>query len=520
MKQKILKQKVQKKKQGDEWMKTIEKYEMFETEFYMKGDNVILPECTVFKNGEQEVRVSAFKKYGECYGVRFMPQEEGIWEYQISCGDINEKGMLACVQNTKRNHGPVKTKGFHFQYADGGTYIPFGTTCYAWIHQTEALQSETLQTLEKSPFNKIRMCVFPKSMPYNNNDPDCYPFLKGEDGTWDVRKPDPKFWEKLDLRIKQLMELGIEADVILFHPYDRWGFAELSQEESLVYLEYCIARLSAYRNIWWSLANEYETVYKKQGKDWDEYGEMLYEKDPYRHLTSIHNIVTLYPKRRWMTHCSVQTKKIDRILFWKEEYQIPILIDECGYEGDLPFDWGSLTAFEMVHRFWWSICRGGFCTHGETFHREDEVLWWAKGGKLYGESADRIGFLKGFLYTLPGEWQAQRIKLWDPNTLEDENERNFQEAIEHLPKEDRDIFMANVTPMKLEGEKYSLEYFGRIRPVYKDLQLREDRTYRVEMIDSWEMTRSIAAEKICGNVRIELPGKEGIALLVTEISER
>lgn len=25
---------------------------------------------------------------------------------------------------------------------------------------------------------------------------------------------------------------------------------------------------------------------------------------------------------------------------------------------------------------------------------------------------------KGFLYTLPGEWQAQRIKLQDPNTLE------------------------------------------------------------------------------------------------------
>ena len=140
-------------------------------------------------------------------------------------GTEERSGKFECTAARGENHGVVHAEGDHFQYQDGSTYIPVGTTCYAWIHQTEELQEETLDTLAESPFNKIRMCVFPKSMPYNNNEPDCYPFLKKEDGSWEVNDPDPVFWEKLDKRIKQLMELGIEADLILFHPYDRWGFS-------------------------------------------------------------------------------------------------------------------------------------------------------------------------------------------------------------------------------------------------------------------------------------------------------
>ena len=86
-----------------------------------------------------------------------------------------------------------------------------------------------------------------------------------------------------------------------------------------------------------------------------------------------------------------------------------MIIDECGYEGNLPFEWGSFTGFEMVHRFWQTICRGGFGSHGETFHRADEVLWGAKGGKLYGESASRLAFMKDILYQLP---VAGRWRLW------------------------------------------------------------------------------------------------------------
>lgn len=506
-------------------MEQVKQYELYEIEFQAMENALTLFDCAIFQNGEEKITISAFQKSEHTYGVRFMPCTAGVWNYQITAGEIEIFGEVECTEAEKDDHGPVVVNGLHFRYTDGAKYIPFGTTCYAWIHQTEALQDETIETLRHAPFNKIRMCIFPKSMPYNNNDPEHYPFMKREDGTWNLQKPDPVFWENLDRRLTQLSELGVEADLILYHPYDRWGFSVLSQEESLAYLEYCIARLAAYKNVWWSLANEYEMVGEKTMEDWDEYGEMLYAKDPYHHPVSIHNIVTLYPKRRWMTHCSIQSKKIDRIIFWKEEYQIPILIDECGYEGDLPFDWGSLTAEEMVYRFWWTVCRDGFCTHGETFHRDDEVLWWAKGGKLYGESAERIAFLKELMYSLPGEWHAKEPETVDPNqAVTDQKEvirsigrRKFLRELKEMPQLDQDIFLANTTPMKLEGDGYTLEYFGRICPVYQDLKLCADRRYQVEVIDSWEMTKKTIAEDVCGNVRIPLPAKEGIAVLVREI---
>ena len=36
--------------------------------------------------------------------------------------------------------------------------------------------------------------------------------------------------------------MGIQVDLILFHPYDRWGFAAMSQHDNLVYLDYLLRR--------------------------------------------------------------------------------------------------------------------------------------------------------------------------------------------------------------------------------------------------------------------------------------
>ena len=503
-------------------MKQIEKYGVFEYKIESVKETAAVLPCGVFRKDRQEIPVCAFRNRDEEYIVRFMPAEIGTWEYCLSLGNRMAQGEFACVENAGKNHGRVVVDGFHFRYEDGESYIPFGTTCYAWIHQTEELQRRTLQTLAESSFNKIRMCVFPKSMPYNNNDPDCYPFRKKEDGSWDVGNPDPDFWEKLDHRIEALMELGVEADLILFHPYDRWGFAALTQRESMQYLEYAVVRLCAFRNIWWSLANEYELLYSKSLRDWDEYGEFLRERDLYGHLRSVHNILDLFPKREWLSHCSVQSGDINRIPLWRQEYDLPVIIDECGYEGDLPYGWGSLTAQEMVHRFWWSVCRGGFCTHGETFHREDEILWWAKGGTLYGESEKRIAFLKDTLYRLSGKWRAAEYAGINPNldgqdAAAGQQEDPSQKIVSKARKETRESFMATVTPMRLEGDGWVLEYFGHMRPKYLDLQMENNCEYRIEILDTWEMTRQVAAKSVAGPIRVSLPAKEGIALLVTEL---
>ncbi len=499
-------------------MERIQQYDLFEVKVAGVYNVGTVKSCGVFSKGATKKVVSAYRSNEAEYTLRFMPAETGIWSYCIELENQKLAGEFECIPCAGDNHGPVEVKDTHFQYADGSRYMPFGTTCYAWINQTEELQEQTLKTLQASCFNKIRMCIFPKSMPYNNNEPERFPFAAKGEEEWDITQPNFAFWDNLDRRMQALCELGIEADIILFHPYDRWGFANLSQQQSLAYLEYCIARLAAYRNVWWSLANEYEMVYRKSMEDWNEYGEMLMEKDPYHHLISIHQILCMYPKKDWMTHCSVQTNGIHNIPLWEKEYNMPIIIDECGYEGDIEYPWGNISAFEMVNRFWISVCRGGYCTHGETFHREDEVLWWAKGGKLNGQSEPRIAFLKDLLDSLPEGNVLFHATGEDPNQGKENHEVNPQEThfkalFEHASP-DRKYDMISGKPMILQGEGYHLEYFGRSCPVYASVDLLPGSAYQAEVIDVWEMTRILVAEGISGKVKIDLSAKEGMAILI------
>ena len=41
--------------------------------------------------------------------------------------------------------------------------------------------------------------------------------------------------------------------------------------------------------------------------------------------------------------------------------------------------------------------RGGYAGHGETYPHPEDLIWWAKGGKLHGEAWKRIGFLRDLL---------------------------------------------------------------------------------------------------------------------------
>ena len=494
-------------------LKKVEKYGLFELRIQGAEDF-----SATFSQDGESIEIKGCEINERETAVRFMPRRKGVWHYRA--GDL--QGEFLCVPNTGKNHGPVERNGYHFRYADGSAYFPIGTTCYAWIHQTPELITQTLESLENSPFNKIRMLVFPKDMPYNKNDPDLYPFLKKDDGTWDVSRPDFAFWRHLESGIEKLGELGIEADLILFHPYDRWGFSKLTHEESLIYLEYCIRRLSAYRNIWWSLANEYELVTSKTLDNWMDIGEKISKEDIYGHPISVHNIMNVFPKTDWLTHCSIQNSEVKRVIQWRKEYELPVIIDECGYEGNIEFDWGNLSGFELIHRAWTTVACGGYITHGETFFREDEVLWWAKGGKLYGESVARFAFLKEIQYEI-GELTpiGGRIDVdFENSPIPSENPviAAIANAVLNMPEWERKLFLLRMQPAVSSNENRRLHYLGRTCPAFQEIMLPENGVYRIEVLDIWEMTRTAACEGVSGKIKVPLPGKEGIVILVTRIS--
>lgn len=330
------------------------------------------------------------------YKVRFLPEKTGRVTWEVT-GAVTDHGEEECLP-ADGAHGMVKAVDTHFEYQDGTYFYPFGTTIYALAHQAPELIDTTMESLSKAPFNKVRHCVFPKHYDYNHNEPEFYPFEKKEDGSWDVDHPCFAYWDHMEEVLERLAGLGIESDLILFHPYDRWGFASMSRQENLTYLDYLLRRFSALPYVWWSLANEYDLCFKKTQEEWYEIEEYVHDRDLFGHLLSNHNCILYYDfSRPNITHCCVQTAAMHNAAKWMEEYWKPVVFDECCYEGDIEFAWGNISGFEMVKRFWKGCIQGAYVTHGETFFSEDEILWWSRGGILKGECAPRIAYLREFI---------------------------------------------------------------------------------------------------------------------------
>ncbi|MBC7235958.1 MAG: DUF5605 domain-containing protein, partial [Chloroflexi bacterium] len=303
-------------------------------------------------------------------------------------------------------------------------------------------------------------------------------------GEWDWTRFNPPFWRHLEQRVADLCDLGIEADLILFHPYDRWGYATMDPETDERYLRYVVARLAAYRNVWWSLANEFDLMKAKTMVDWDRFFRIVQESDPYGHMRSVHNCRVLYDYARpWVSHVSIQHNDVERVDAWRAEYGKPVIVDECKYEGNIPQRWGCIPAQEMVRKFWEGTVRGGYVGHGETYLHPEDILWWSKGGVLHGQSPARLAFLRGILEEGPADGL-------DP--VEGVIESRF--------------------PCAGKGESYYLAYFGIQQPALVPVRLPEGARYRVDVIDTWEMTIETQPDVYGGRFTVALPGKPYMAL--------
>jgi hypothetical protein len=453
-----------------------------------------------FTHGDTSVTVGGFYDGEGVYRVRFMPDKPGRWAYELYGLPLPENrrsGEFECVSAGADNHGPVRVRdGWRFEHADGLPYRPYGTTCYAWTYQTPETRYRTLASLATSPFNKLRMCLFPKNYSFNLDEPDRLPFRRDATGRPDLTRFDPAFFHDLEDQLTALQRLGVECDLILFHPYDkgRWGFDRMDPAEDERYLRYVIARLGAYRNVWWSLANEYDFMDAKIVTDWDRAFGLVEELDPYRHLASIHNGTRMYDpdslhlydqSRPSVSHVSLQHWDLNLAGHWRRRWGKPVVVDECGYEGNLPQRWGNLTARMVVNMFWTGFVHGVYVGHGETYLRDDGVIWWSHGGDLVGESPARIEFLRWVMDLLP-ESAAPLEAYYDAPT------------------------------MGLAGELY-LQYFGDHRPAYREIVLPHDRAFTVDVIDTWKMTVDRLAGTFTGPSRIDLPGAANLAILVRAV---
>jgi hypothetical protein len=453
----------------------------------------------IFTLEHRAITIDGFYDGDSTFRIRFMPDTPGAWTYRTSSNAAalnGHTGNFTCVQPRPQEHGPVRVaRTHHFEHADGHPFFPFGTTCYAWVHQGAPYEQMTLDTLQQAPFNKLRMCVFPKSYEYNHNEPKFYPFPRPA-GTplsqaGDTTRFDPAFFQHLERCIAQLRELNIQADLILFHPYDRWGYSTMDAETDARYVRYLIARLASYSNIWWSLANEFDLMKAKSTADFTHLLNLVQQADPYQHLRSIHYSKTMYDYGSpAVTHASLQSYDFSSTAEWLSLWNKPICFDEMQYEGDLPRRWGNLSGQEMTRRFWLAIVSGCYATHGETYlnhpdasESEDDKIWWSNGGKLSGTSPERIGFLRKLLEstTTTGLVAPAAPYYLNASSLSGNDAKAAPAAI--------------------------LYYFDQHQPIRYTFPLPETASYKAELIDPWKMTISAMPGTHRGKATLRLPAK-------------
>ena len=475
-------------------MKTIPCYDIFEfnRSAPVEGNPFLDVQFSAqFQLGSRVVECEGFYDGNGTYRQRFMPDRPGEWTFatrsNLPALD-GQTGAFLCVSPRPGVHGPVRVNGrTHFAYDDGTPYFQVGTTCYAWNHQGDALETQTLATLASAPFNKLRMCVFPKHYTFNQNEPELHAFERGPDGAFDFTRFNPAFFQHLEQRIAQLGELGIEADLILFHPYDRWGYAVMPPKVDERYLHYLVAHLAAYRNIWWSFANEWDLMTKSMA-DWDCYFKLVQQLDPVQHLRSVHNCRVVYDHGKpWVTHVSYQTiatspdmAPVGALL---RQYGKPVVVDEACYEGNIPNRWGNITPQEMVRRFWDVTAQAGTCGHGETYLHPQDILWWSKGGVLHGQSPSRLAFYR------------QLMETHAPGGLDPV----------------QDVWGGNF-PAASRGSDYYLAYFGLHQPGRMEYHFPDGLTYQLEVIDTWEMTVTPLPGVYAGSGAVDLPALPYMAL--------
>lgn len=498
--------------------KAIKQYECFEKVLEGKTEGNPFAFYTIegtFTGNGETVTVKGFYDGNGVYKVRFMPLKEGLYSYRIygSFSDIETIGSFEVKKHDKYNHGPVRVCGNHFTYDDGTPYYSVGTTCYVFELQSDELIDKTIASLKKAGFNKIRFCIFPKHYCWNLKEPRSYPYEgvpinasfmtrdnfwdyagKSEGNSWHFDKFNPEHFRHIEECIKRLAEIDVQADLIIYHPYDRWGFSSMTREQDTLYMQYVINRFSAFHNVWWAMANEYDFMPHKNPDDWEYYGKFFMENDPYNHLRSIHNGVKVYDhSKEWISHVSYQRtdlyKTAEDTDVLRDKFNKPVVLDEIAYEGNIPYAWGSILGEEMTRRFWEGFLRGGYPGHGETLisSKEDDVLWWSHGGKLKGESWKRVKFLLKIMSETPGLGVKRINGEWD--------------ELLAVPEDDA-IY---------ESTGYSIRYYGFNRHLWREFHLKGTAQYDVEVIDTWNMTIKKVGT-FSGNFDIDLPGRPYMAI--------
>lgn len=254
-------------------------------------------------DSSRSITVEGFHDGDDTWRVRFAPDEEGAWTYEVASEPrdpgLSTAGHVHCVPPT--GHGFVRqhrNNPYAFQYSDGTPFFHLGDTCYPLAGL--ARSSQRLPYLHRRRLQGFSHMRFQVSGSRFGRSPTAWPF-GGTPTEPALDRYNPAYFQRLDQLLTDLQAGGLGAEVILLDYYQpplcTPAWTPVLEE---AFLRYVLARLAANRAvIYWTIANEYEVypdgVYRLDLPGDPEWAiaraRLVRSLDPYRGATT----VTVHP---------------------------------------------------------------------------------------------------------------------------------------------------------------------------------------------------------------------------------
>ncbi len=377
---------------------------------------------------KQSVTGFADANDGAVFRLRYSPSQPGTHRYLIRMGTFRQKGEFTATAAI--GDGPVQPDPQHpkhFRYASGKPFYHLGYTAYHLLDPSKSEKEieSVIDYCRRHGFNKIRFLLsgYPRDTATRTStdnefgvaDPtrapnygappgrvNPLPAWPGRPHAYDFTRFHLPHWRRAENAILAMRRRGIEATVIVTiekqNLFDEYG--RLSDHELRLY-RYAFARLGAYSNVWWDLANEHNEF---RDKAWgDAMGAFLRAIDPHRRLASAHAHADFwYGDSPWATYIITQQYGTEKEVYaWARKHASipkPYVNEEYGYEGpnNAP---RHLQNADWTRRNHWAIAMaGGYATYGDW---SNGIAYFYSGDPGPGIAATQLKHLRTFFEALP-----------------------------------------------------------------------------------------------------------------------
>ena len=302
-------------------------------------------------------RLAAFWNGGRKLIIRFSPTEAGRWDYRLTSNLSRFDGQTGVVEATASDSpGFIQPANIHhWKYDNNQPHLWMGDTCYRFATIDRDLFQKIVDARAAQKFNHLRGLIIG--------------WGTGPSASFAASdRPNPAYFDELDLRIQALNAKGIIADLVLAGDPDRLTTLFPTWQQREHFIRYLVSRYAP-MNITWQGVQEFEE-YKDGRELLKEIGNLLKKLDPYNHPRSTHTVATSSPLLGdgWMNYITYRSPDddlgaIEHQIFPNSQVNAEFAYEDSGAGKFLPH---HVSSDEFRHRLWNVTMNGQYPTFGNT----------------------------------------------------------------------------------------------------------------------------------------------------------